>query len=298
MSEQKRWPTFGINKEVRGLSPETTFKYGIPYAWGALHVTSQAEEAYGFVPLTANAINGDGIDITKQPETGIRTDIYLMGLQEFTEHNNFAFALSNFEMNDIGVSAASIGTDKIELRLALSRHADDLRESILDDISRIAHDLGSDIDDVMDHNNMPISESIGQSSSQILMHGLCAFTARKVHESAVELANAQLDKKALRRMTALGGAGLAGAGTLLTMNGLINHGNIDVLSASLAMSYVGAYAYNARRTIKQHLASASVRQPIIEDNAERYAIMVADDVHATFCSSHFDNNAEQMLKDN
>jgi hypothetical protein len=295
VSERNRWSHLDYTNEAAGLGPEATFKYGVPYEWGALHVTADADEAYGFVPLVAGVIKGGGIDMEQAPKAAIRTDIYLMSPREFIDQADNGLLPSAPFIGDIGYGAAGMHKGGLELRVALAERTEEVERLSLDAIASHAKEIGSEIDDMRTADDIPVVEAISQDASQFLVHGLTSLITNITRESAIEFMTADRNKKALREVTHIGGLGLAGAGLVLGANGILN-GEVDAVSASTAMMFVGFYSNSARRFIKRHLAESNLYRHGIDNTASAYADTVAEDIHTTYCTAHFDQQAEEMLR--
>lgn len=295
MIEHRKMSRFEMNSDVAGLSPETTFQYDVPYQWGALHVTTRAEESYGFVPLTADTVKGGGVDTSDKTTAGLRTDIYFMSPEEFAEHTTSGELSPPFISGGMGFCSVALNKNGVELRMSLIRDTKDIREYLLEGISRTVEHFGGDIADITNIDGIPIAETIGQDSTQALIHDLCEFTALLTAQSATEFMKVEANKKAMRKMNGLGAAGLAGAGIMLGLGGL-SHGGLDIFSTGSAIANMGGYSYLARRSIKRHLMETSVRDNNIESFADEYANMIAGDIHSTYCTSHFDLQAERLFR--
>lgn len=291
-------PRFSRPKEVAGASREMAVQYGIPYEWGALHVTKPADEAYGFVPLTPDVITNGGIDISKTKAAGLRTDVYLLGPDEFIEKADIGKQhFSNAYKADLAaVGAVSLRKNGIVLRLALTKDADSVKDRMLSSMALLAEQTESDLDDLRTKDGIPLKEAIAHQTPQTLLEALCIYTADVTREAAADFFTGDLNRKILRRSSRLGAFGLAASGVLMSTNAALR-GSIDPLVAASALTYTGYYSFLARQAIKRHLKNAAYSGEMIRKASFVYAGTIAEDLYRTYCSAHFDRQAEAMLKD-
>jgi hypothetical protein len=125
-----------------GLSPETQFKYAIPYEWGRFYVTQEADQAYGFVPLRGGVIKGAAIDQIPEVHAPVVTDITLMTPQELQGLHAGQGLLSRPLSRPNGLCSARISEGSIELYLALHQDTNATQDELLSDLREMAQRHG------------------------------------------------------------------------------------------------------------------------------------------------------------
>lgn len=178
--------------------------------------------------------------------------------------------------------------------LRAKNHLIDFRALLLGGIAMFAEQLGGDMESIKTADDIPITEAISQDSSQVLIHVLCGLSSEVTKQATSAFLTVDSNKRALKRLTMLGGAGLATAGIVLGINGAF-HGEVSDLGVGAAMTYSGVYSYLARRSIRQYLRVADSRSRILDITASDYANRVAEDIHQTYCTAHFDQQAEESM---
>ncbi len=290
------WSQFEITKEPIGASPEASIKYAVPYIWGALQVTEQADERYGFVPLSEGVLReGIALKMKNPINTDVRTDIYLLSPQELAEH---AITRGVPPVSKLGTGsfATTFYNDGIEVRIALDQNPDDMRDIILDDLSMIIKQFGVDIEEVRTADDISIIETMGQGASQFLVHSFCDYTAEVVRDSAIEFFKIKNNKKLLGITTKLGAIGVGSAGILLGISG-IESGEVSSFTAGSAVAYTAITTMLARHGLKRHLKNVNRYDDMLANSAIIYGHLVAGDLHETYCIEHFDTQAEAMFQD-
>ncbi len=268
------------------------YEYGIPYEWGALHVSKKANEAYSFVPLREGVSKDEATLIDKDVETTFRTDVYLLSPQEFDE---LPIDDSPPEVAGTGGGLYEIHKDGISIKLALSQDKETAQQRLVESVTELTEHNGGNINDVVTEHGIPFMESVGQDSVQNLVHEFSQL-AHAVSEGAIlDFCRAKADKKLLTRASLLGSTGLVGAGGMLGVGGAIN-GEVDTLSAVVALAYSGAYSYFAGRSVKQYLGSTNEREQRFGVISGVHGARVAQDIHNTYCTRHFDDEAAKMFE--
>jgi hypothetical protein len=279
---------FPVSKFERGLrEPDIDIKYTIPYEWGTLRVSEAADEAYGFVPLTAQIVKGNSDEVlASDNKFNHRADIILMSPDEYREHEEWDFDQTD-EPVGIGVS---IRTKKQQtlIKLGLTQDRQGMLRRVLKGLSE---ETGVDEDEIdaaftSADDDIPATEKIAHELPQDLIHAVCDSIGTAASTAAEQVLNQRQDRQALRRAAALGGTGLASAGVIL---GLGSYDQVvDVETVALAGTYVTGFFGVAYSSMRQYLSQRYMAGRYNERLSYTAGQTVAESIHKTFCARHFD----------
>jgi hypothetical protein len=193
-----------------------------------------------------------------------------------------------------GLCSASITEGSIKLYLALHQDTSATHDELLNDLKEMAEQHGGDIEDAVTEEGVPATEAVGPLASQLLVHKLAGFTGNMVGAAASGAIAENMNREALSRAAYLGGVGVAGSA--LVMGGsLLSKGEVDAqtmgvgalyLSTLLALSYNSLRTYFGKYTNHRFMVK-------VGDTAAMFASTVANDIHATYCTEHFDQKAQE-----
>lgn len=295
MIERDEWSQFDIQRGKSSYGAEEQAKYRVPYEWGALHISEEADESYGFVPLTAGVVSG-AEDITHTENAfGLRTDIYLLSPEEFKLDIAEARIASRPYRTAPGVGATIFDKDRIKIILALHSSKQDVESRLLGNIESYVNYFGGEIEDVRTEDDIPIKESIGHDTTQFLVHSFCSLAAESTKVSMTEYLRAERNKLAVARFAKLGSRGLIGAGVAFSAAGAI-HSGVEMIIPSAAVTYTAVQSWATYEFIKRHMRQANAIESQFKVVTRDYADMLSLDIHKTYCTTHFDMQAEKKFK--
>jgi hypothetical protein len=266
---------------------DPVIKYTIPFEWGMLRVTQEADASYGLIPLSPDVVMGDSPAATEATDPSSKSeadkiDITVAGPQEIQSRMQTPTPDRIGWMGGLMIADASGDASKITIGFSLD--AVELRQRLTE---RTLSGLGLDVEAAA-----AFQEVLEQDVPQMLAHELAEKVSlgstqmlekKKRQERAVE------GKRRLRRLGRLSvGAVTALLGVDVLTNNInpISMGFIAADSAAfLGLHYVQKRLY--RRT------GAGTRKFEALESVIRGA-RVGADVHAAFCSNVFDAGADKF----
>ena len=242
-------------------SPDQSIKYTIPYEWGVLRVTNEADAAYGLIPLTPQATAGDVIaDNTANRQTS-RVEIRLAGPQELEQQVDSVDDVRHWAG---GVILAKIDDKSLNLTIGFVASTDEIVASFED---------SSAIEEVKD------------TVPYILVHEL----TQEIEVATASLMTIIEDQKSNRRLRrqvwTSGGIAVAATTALATFDFTI--GEISPTSAALFGTTVVSQAaifHNTRRRAN-NLAADLTRAHFLAGLT--LGATAARDVHDSYCRNVF-----------
>jgi|GEM_PF-5375742 len=275
--------------EAPEANPETQFKYAIPYEWGRFYVTQAADQAYGFVPLKEGVVKGAAIDELPQVRAPIVTDITLMTPQELQGLHAGQGILSRPTSRPNGLCSASITKDSIKLYLALHQDTSTTQNEILGDLKEIVEQHGGNIEDVVTQSGVPATESLESAASQFLVHTLAEFTGNMVDAAASGTMIESMNRETAKKAAFLGGGAAAGSVGVIGAS-LLSKGEVDALSLGTSAFYLTSLLGLSYASLRNNFRSYTDHSFMLKIGgaAAMFANAISDDIHATYCTAHFD----------
>jgi hypothetical protein len=141
----------------------------------------------------------------------------------------------------------------------------------------------------------PIDEALTHDVPHALMHLTCEATRRSVDEAVERHILERNDRQYTKLINRLGVVSVAAIGAIT---------GADVLLGGVGAEqviFLGAYSVflgnNLRLRMKSALRHQRELMPLARQAGAVTGFMVAGAVHNTFCTDHFDRQAEEMLPD-
>jgi len=255
--------------------------YAVPYSWGALYVTQEAEAQYGLSPLTPE-IRDEVTTFAERRKLGIKLE---------DEHDGVHLLLAG--ATEYGGAKDSSETsvhpvpckDAIELITTSGANQDENELSIAMELAEAAAQHEADPEDIVfgtDDGEL----SYDEFKAQYAIHNM----ARKIgypmaHSAGLHMRDrlrARDDEQVLRDLrrvgaVSIGGLVVADTGTFALSGGEFSH--IPYVSALL----IGLGAFKGYRRVRDHLQTASIRERTYAGSASYAEARIGRDVHQTFC---------------
>lgn len=249
--------------------------------WGSLHVTEQADTAYGLVPLTTLTLEeseANRLSMVKPP--GFRTDIWLVGPEEF-EHPLIPFPGTPI----VSGASRTEQTDKgLEVTCSFEQRDVQIIHQFQDRIESGEAELPED----------PSPHLLSQEAHRMVADALVNMVAKNVTAAAQHFLENDVSNMVLSRARKNFQIGLGGAAFVLAAE-LIVQGRVDTLGEVSISSLVVGSAMVAYHGIKKYLENLGEIRHGSSVIAEQYAQVVAYDIYRTYSASHFNQQAEEMF---
>lgn len=255
----------------QGLQEGVELKYAVPFPWGALHMTAQADQEYGFVPLTPHVLKGEAAaQVGEAPLAAEkRTDVYFMNPTEFTEQLDTTIEWPEGDELATLAARSRAHSSGYEIYVAAAKNAEHERE-LLEEVSEM-------------------------ELRQHLVHQFCDAATHSMRGVLVQESSDRIRQRIYTKIKRLGTAGIAGGG-LITLGGIgaeivTDKGGLGVLLAGLTYTTINFLA--AAKTALHYLKDEPEIRQILHKSAEERALMVTNDIHDVYCSHGF-NQRERL----
>lgn len=261
-------------------------EYSIPFDTGSLHVTQAAHEAYCMIPLSPNVIEGGQLD--RKDTVGPKIDIILIGPNEFDTSGGDMLTKSHVYKDGVGLVVGFSDT-----------HAQ-MREKIITSIADSAQEADIDLPDggvgaITSDEGISLDESLANEVPQILAHSLANAVAGEVRQSVEIWAKMNLSRAEYKKIVVSGSLSLIGTGLVLSPQILLDDRLIGPGSLLIGAAYSAFFLNMARRRLKEFIDTMPKRESIARILGMSTSLLVAEGVHASFCSKHFNRTAEEQL---
>lgn len=253
-------------------------RYSLPFVWGRIHVTEEAEQAYGLAPLTTSAIEEENNKKIGELDENIKTDIWIVGPSEIP---------GGFHAVGDGVPVAAKGKitpEGIDVVCAFAAS----EKEIVDHIEELADTDSWNIDE--DAPPDILSQEVHSLYADTLSGVLIPNMMPTVHAKLQEASGAMAITGAKRSLR----IGLFGAAYINAAN-LIITGEVDKFTELTSGASLAAGGYFAYRGLKKYIQRPGTTNMLMV-MAGGYTEMVANDVHRTFCPRHFNQQMQDLFE--
>lgn len=268
--EVNAWPT----------NAELAEKYCLPFSWGALHVSEQADHAYGLLPLATDHPQEPRL----QPGRSLhfRADVWLLGPSEI---DSSIEAAHYPQTGDISLFTSPIlSPDGIDLVCRFDKSDQELIERLQQKLdcgeAELEEDAPPDVLAQIIHQNMAhaLSDSLNSISPAVI-------------GSSLEGQINSIVMSGVKRSLLNG----LGPGVLVPAVDLAIEGGVNPFIESVSGGYIimgGLLAYQA---IKKYFRHAAEIRLGTEGLSQLFGSEIAEDIHRTYCASHFNDEMRQNL---
>lgn len=256
-------------------------KYEIPFLWGSLHVSEQADKAYGLVPLTTKSLESDTNSLFGDiKDSGLHTDIWLVGPDEMGPPPIQAPEEAFF----IGCAVSRPTKKGVELWCSYGGTDDDLARFIREQMEYEGHEIP--------HDAPP--DFIGQEVHHAISHRLADGVVQNLQVPVRHVLKNSADKHAFRQAKK---SFLAGFGSAAWIDGfeLLANGRIDTIGEVSGIGFAALGSTVAYLGLRKYIAINEGMNSHIDYLASRYIQEIGYDIHRTYCRHHFDSQAEGMF---
>lgn len=272
-SRSKRLETADAENKVR-------VKYELTFPWGSLHVTQEADAAYGLVPLTTQSLE-DGANRRGGSYTpDFRTDIWLVGPQEL-EHSALSNAGSPMFHGNDGLDITDRG---IKLVCSYGKCDKELVEYYQGQI---------ELDEMELPDDAP-PDYLDQYAHQVIVSAFTALAAELATLAVQHLRQKDINNMVMSRARNNFLIGLGG-GTFISAEQLIIYGHVNTFAEVSSSALVASGAIIAYRGIKKYFQRMTDIRNAIAEGANYHAEVVAYDLNRTYSVSHFNHQVEEMF---
>jgi hypothetical protein len=285
--------SFGFEDRSSTRFDHLPIKYTVPFEWGRLRVTESANEAYGLVPLTPSFIKGD-TEISPSIEMGSLppTNVLLVGPSEVSKENlpSDAFnARAELRLTKQGIDVIlGFANDKETMAKQ--------GEMILSQVVQMTDIDEDNLSKILNEDGISLSEAFEHSVPQQFAHVIPAIVKNRVEVASADWMRASSDTRLIKSATRSGIASLGIAALMLSPE--IETGEpISALRASVAGGLlIGTFA-GARSSIKSRLRMRRENEQYVNFLADFHSTRVAEAIHLTYCTNHFDRENEKRFED-
>jgi hypothetical protein len=264
-------------------------KYNVPFEWGTLHVSEEAAEAYGLVPLTPDAVEPAAEPgLPKQLTDLPPTDILIAGPTEILERSSDVPMQSGKWLG--GVLLSNVAKQGSMMTLGFLHDTDDLRKNVLDDATEHFGIDREHLAELVSDEGLSLESVVEHDVPQIFAHAI----AQTLFEASAHLKVAQLEQQSSRRLKRVlvtsGAIAVAGTGVMLGIDTLVD--NFSPLSMSVVGIYAGVQGMLIRTRYKRQKLISMFDKQIARLTGAMYGHQISSDVHAAFCRKLFDAKLE------
>jgi hypothetical protein len=262
-------------------------KYALPFTWGALHVTEQADAAYGLLPLTAKSSDGGSERFVGAPDwidgIAIRTDIWLVSPTEAQGEPRQPFPGAYVFYTDV---RASVGPSSPSLELICNFDTTDT--DVIENASNKAEAAGIELSD-----DAP-PDVMAQTVHQAMVHVIATALEGKIALGLSQLLEDYGGKSVMSRSRKDFLIGLGGAAYLAVLESLID-GRIDDFGEAASGGLVVVGALLAHHRLRAYFENLRLQRQSIRVFSQLYASFAAKDIHQAFSTEHFNQQAERQF---
>lgn len=244
--------------------PDQSIKYSIPYAWGTLRVTNEADATYGLIPLTPEAVAGDIVTRKADDYRSSRLEIRLAGPQELNQLGDMV-GVSQWAG---GVVMAKVDDEALKLTIGFVVGAEELAAPLIE--SSHIDDAGNDV--------VP----------QILAHELAREIGTATASNITASENEKLNRRLRRQVRRSGRIAIASTGTIVALDATI--GDISPFTMALLGTAIISQAVVYSRIRRRAKVIEADMRPAHFITGLRLGAIAARDVHASYCRNVFDAN--------
>ncbi|MBI2008981.1 hypothetical protein HYS84_01045 [Candidatus Saccharibacteria bacterium] len=267
-------------------------KYHISYPWGSLSVTEEADSELGLVPLTAEVVKGKAEAPAENPDRPYIA-VTLVGPSETPP-----YMWEEVPGTTAGVWATkSVYTGRINIAVGSTKSTEEIRQTVL---AGIMETTGMDeeelAENIVEEHGIPLPEAVSQETSQFIVYALHAFMAEPVAQCLVEWSDRKADEKFIKSMTKIGGVTLLTTAYLVGLE--VAYHESDFVTATTAaglLTVSGLTAFALRDRFKRYLENKRDLSLVNEHVAHAMGVSVANDIHETFCTEHFDRQEQGWM---
>jgi len=287
-------PVFTHDNGLVAASPELPIKYTVPYTWGTLRVSEAADNFYGFVPLTARAVEGESSELEQSfVDPDFRTDMFLLSPQELAAALPEEVRESQAVQDAAGGCVTEFHKRGVAIGVAFQDNARTLGGRALQDLEQLDYDkrAGMEIASILGIG-APLDEFIGHEMSQAQVHALCVLLGDVASTTAVDYIHRREGQRMRRNLVVMGATragvtgGFAGFDVAIGNTGAIGMGILTGFAiAQAALFGLDLKIQRNKRHINESYAGY--------DGAYRGAT-VTRSLHDTFCARSFDMQYELM----
>lgn len=272
------------------LVPQMTasMEYHVPFEWGELAVTSEADQAYDLTPLANTLPGGPNFNDLNPYAKGRNSKIVfiLAGPGE-----------NNTRLQDGFWSTAAVA-GKLSIYAAGFTHTkqDIIETNTLRTTNAFQRILGSPdlAEQITFGDGLSLDQVMEQSASMLLVHSLAAAVVDAIRNGDMERQIANVNLLLMHRLRTLGLLGSMGVPPVVMAGSLLHSPGIATFAPSITTSLIMAKIMS---TVGRHLQTSKATRDHAIHSAEYTARQVGDDVHATFCRQHFDQTLEKLVFD-
>ncbi len=255
-------------------------KYSVPFSWGSVHVSEQADEAYKLHPLITKSMTAHEVGSFDHAEYLPDIDIWIVGPDELGEWSmppGFEGAISLR-------SGCRFSNDGIEMIMTVNKN----EEQIMDILSK---GINEGLDEITDEDPPDI---IAQNAHQHIAHSLVGIVTRELPRSAATFMEGEAARSAVRgeRKTLI--QGFLSAAFISSYDYIID-GRLNVFSEMTSGALLAGSGVLAYRGLRDYIKMSGEIRTALRYASVIYSQFVAEDLHKLFCSRSFDHSLEGMM---
>ena len=269
--------------EAVGQEFKSKERYQLPYSWGTLHVTHQADEAYGLRPLNTDPEtlgqpmpHGDVIN-------HIRTNIWLVGPDELADWP-YDLELED-DASSISVRVESfLVEDGIGVVAGFGKAHKETVQAFASDVEAGIIEMGDD------ERPDALDQKVRIRMLHLLVHDINEAVSRASVDYLNKVANNSVFKSAKRDLvTGVGGA------AVISSIGYTAEGRINPVIAGLSIFLLSVNGIKLYRDLKKYIEKTDQRRRVEGFFSVNYGSAVAGELHRTYCPDYFDHQIQQLL---
>lgn len=259
---------------------KTREKYELPFIWGSLHVTEQADAAYGLVPLTTQSLESEANRLSGIEAKNFRTDIWLVGPKELE------YLPPSYPDSPIfsGRSETQTSDKGIEVICGFAKDDEEITQFVLELTESDGMELPEDAP----------PDLLTQGAHQMIAHGIVDIVATNVAFATQHLLENDTGNTVLSRARKDFLIGLGG-GTYMSVSQLVMQGHVDTFGEVASGGLVVGGAMFAYHGLRQYIHNMAAIRRMIDEKSNQFGMIVASDIHRTYCTKHFDSQAKEMF---
>ena len=295
MKNKEDSPEF-TQTETKGQLFNPEIKYGVNYQWGSLRVSTEASDFYGMIPLTTTVTPEDVVSVVGNDFVGINITLLTPG-EIVEQRSKLKKEKRKTYIDDddgMSLSSAVISGNSVDLNIALNLSHKGLTDSILGQFTLLANSFGVEKENILDQNNIPITDQVQNDTPQMIAHMLTRAIKDKTHNVAKTTMSNNI-KSILDKKLSLSGIGWL---TMLTAMGGVEayKGDFNALSAITVTSFSWLGMMSVKRQARNMIEVQEKANDRFEDIAEILSSLIASEIHKIYCSNHFNSEAEDKLQ--
>lgn len=248
------------------VHPEQQFsiEHQVPYIWGNLYITEEAQAAYGFTPLT---VGNDTYDKT----SSYRIDVAVVAPTELEKPAN------------------PVESDRDSVTFQSGWHFHDHGIEVVTGFTKTAEQLGQDMLEKTD-------EETESRASQALAHTMCDGLSSQLPKYIADWREVTTNKEFYRRVKQSGRGALAGAavasipGIILGLEGTVSYPNLV-----LPLVLIAGEAAISRRALGNFIKREYARRNSSTTIAAIQADTVVNDIHRSLCRDQFNREMHRRF---